>query len=147
MDFIDEITLTGIRAFGYHGVFEAERRDGQHFVVDTTLYVDTSRAAETDDVADTVHYGELAERIVAIVEGDPVNLLERLAHRIAEAILEHPLVRMTSVTVHKPDAPITVPFHDVSVTVRRARWPEQSADELVDDVVDGFLDDLLGGDE
>lgn len=147
MDFIDEITLTGVRAFGYHGVFEAERREGQHFVVDTTLYVDTSRAAETDDVADTVHYGELAERIVAIVEGDPVNLLERLAHRIAEAILEHPLVRMASVTVHKPDAPITVPFHDVSVTVRRARRPEGAVDAIVDDVGDGFLDDLLGGDE
>lgn len=156
MDFIDEITLTGVRAFGFHGVFDAERREGQHFVVDTTLYVSTARAAESDDVADTVHYGELAERIVAIVEGDPVNLLERLADRIAWAILEDERVPMVAVTVHKPDAPITVPFQDVSVTVRRARpagpradrTEEQRAeDDVVDDIVDGFLDDLLGGDE
>lgn len=152
MDFIDEITLTGVRAFGYHGVFDEERREGQNFVVDATLYVDTSRAAETDDVTDTVHYGELAERIVAIVEGEPVNLLEKLAHRIAQTVLENPLVRMVAVTVHKPEAPITVPFQDVSVTVRRGQpTPSpQSAkddDDFVDDLIDGFFGDLTGGDE
>ena len=120
MDFLDEITLTGVRAFGHHGVFEQERREGQEFVVDVTLFVSTARAAATDDVADTVHYGEIAERIVALVSNDPVNLLEKLAARIADDLLARDHVRMVSVTVHKPQAPITVPFADVSVTIRRA---------------------------
>ena len=120
MDFADEITLTGVRAFGRHGVLAHERRDGQHFTVDATLFVSTRRAAETDDVADTVHYGEVAERIVEIVGGDPVNLLERLAARIADDLLARDGVQMVAVTVHKPEAPITVPFQDVSVTIRRA---------------------------
>lgn len=121
MDVVDEITLTGVRAFGYHGVYEDERREGQEFVVDTTLYVATARAAASDDVADTIHYGELAERIVALVAGEPVNLLETLAARIADDILERDLVRGVAVTVHKPHAPIAVPFADVSVTIRRER--------------------------
>lgn len=120
MDFLDEITLTGVRAFGHHGVFEEERREGQEFVVDVTLFVSTARAAASDDVADTVHYGEVAERIVALVSNDPVNLLEKLAARIADDLLTWDHVRMVSVTIHKPQAPITVPFADVSVTIRRA---------------------------
>ena len=120
MDFLDEITLTGVRAFGHHGVFDEERREGQEFVVDATLYVSTARAAASDDVADTVHYGEVAERIVALVAHDPVNLLEKLAARIADDLLAWDHVRMVSVTIHKPQAPITVPFADVSVTIRRA---------------------------
>lgn len=121
MDFLDEITLTGVRAFGRHGVYDHERRDGQEFVVDATMYVSTRRAAETDDVADTVHYGEAAAQIAGLVAGEPVNLLETLAARIAEALLASAPVRMVAVTVHKPQAPIAVPFTDVAVTVRRGR--------------------------
>lgn len=117
---LDEITLTGVRATGYHGVFEHERREGQEFIVDARLFLDTSHAAETDEVTDTVHYGEVAERIVAIVAGEPVNLLERLAQRLADALLSEPLVRRVRVTVHKPQAPITVPFGDVAVTIERS---------------------------
>ena len=121
MDAADEITLTGVRAFGYHGVYDEERRQGQEFTVDATLHLSTTRAAETDDVADTIHYGEAAERIAAIVSGAPVNLLETLAQRIADELLSRDIVRMVTVTVHKPQAPIPVPFGDVSVTIRRAR--------------------------
>ena len=121
MDFVDEITITGIRAYGYHGVYPDEKRDGQEFVVDAQLLLSTARAAETDDVADTVHYGELAERIAAVVAGDPVDLIETLANRIAEVVLAYDLVQMTRVTVHKPSAPIAVPFADVAVTVNRSR--------------------------
>ena len=121
MDVIDEITLTGIRAFGYHGVYDDERREGQEFVVDATLYVSTRRAAETDDVADTIHYGEAAERIAEIVAGEPVNLLETLAERIAGDLLARPGVERVAVTVHKPQAPIPVPFADVAVTIRRSK--------------------------
>lgn len=119
MDFIDEITLTGLRVFGRHGVYEEERRVGQHFVVDTTLYVSTAAAAASDDVAETVHYGEVAARIAQIVGGEPVNLIETLAQRIADAMLAYDGVRMVAVTVHKPGAPIDLEFADVSVTIRR----------------------------
>ncbi|MFK4834264.1 dihydroneopterin aldolase [Microbacterium sp. ZW T2_14] len=124
MDFMDEITLTGVRAFGYHGVFAEERREGQEFVVDATLYVSTAQAAESDDVADTVHYGEVAERIVELVGAEPLNLIEGVAARIADDLLARDGVKMVAVTVHKPQAPITVPFADVSVTIRRARREE-----------------------
>ncbi|AOX45598.1 dihydroneopterin aldolase [Microbacterium sp. BH-3-3-3] len=121
MDAADEITLTGVRAFGYHGVYADEKRDGQEFVVDAALALSLRRAAETDDVADTVHYGELAERIVALVEGEPVDLLETLAQRIADDVLTDERVASVRITVHKPRAPIPVPFGDVAVTVRRSR--------------------------
>lgn len=129
MDFIDEITLTGVRAFGHHGVFPEERREGQEFVVDATLYVSTARAAASDDVADTVHYGEVAERIVELVGREPLNLIEGVAARIADDLLARDGVKMVAVTVHKPQAPITVPFADVSVTIRRARREEPSRTE------------------
>lgn len=121
MDFADEIALTGIRVFGRHGVYDDEKRDGQEFVVDVTLHLSLARAAETDDVTDTVHYGELAERIAAVVAGEPVDLLETLAQRIADVVLVDERVVMTAVTVHKPHAPIAVPFADVAVTIRRSR--------------------------
>jgi dihydroneopterin aldolase len=121
MEPMDEITLKGVRAFGRHGVFEEERRDGQYFFVDVTLYLSTARAADSDEVADTVHYGEVAERVVELVGGEPVKLIEALAERIATDLLGHDPVQMVAVTVHKPEAPITVPFDDVSVTIRRAK--------------------------
>lgn len=117
----DEIRLTGIRATGYHGVYEHERRGGQEFVADVTLGLSLRAAAASDDVADTVHYGELAEEVAAILSGDPVNLLETLAQRIADAALAREIVDSVTVTVHKPQAPIAVPFGDVAVTIRRRR--------------------------
>lgn len=115
----DLISLTGLRGYGYHGVYEDERRDGQEFLVDVTLELDTAAAAASDDVADTVHYGELATALVAVVEGEPVNLLERLAQRLANRCLSDPRVAAVTVTVHKPQAPIPYEFADVAVTIRR----------------------------
>ena len=117
------IVLSGLRARGHHGVLPEERRDGQEFVVDARLSVEIGDAVVSDDIADTVHYGELAERIVAAVEGEPAALIETLAERIASICLEHPRVLHASVTVHKPSAPIPVPFDDVAVSVHReAGW-------------------------
>jgi 7,8-dihydroneopterin aldolase/epimerase/oxygenase len=117
----DRIALTGLRARGHHGVYDFEKAQGQDFIVDVTLEVDAAPAAASDDVADTVHYGELAERLVAIVTGPPVNLIETLADRLATACLADERVAAATVTVHKPQAPIPHEFADVSVTLRRSR--------------------------
>ena len=118
---LDRIDLRGLRARGHHGVFEHERRDGQEFVVDVMLWLDLAPAAASDDVADTVHYGELADRLAAIVAGEPVNLIETLAARLLDACLVDPRVSTAQVTVHKPSAPIAHTFTDVAVTLRRSR--------------------------
>ena len=115
------ITLTGLRVRGHHGVYGFEREQGQDFVVDVVLELDLAPAARTDDVADTVHYGELAEALVKIVAGEPVNLIETLADRLASACLADSRVGAATVTVHKPGAPIPHEFADVAVTIRRTR--------------------------
>lgn len=118
----DLIRLMGVRGRGFHGVLPAERRDGQDFVVDVDLEMfSLRRAATSDDLADTIDYGSVAQEIVAIIEGPPRNLIETLALEIAERCLAFDGVRAVVVTVHKPGAPIPVPFDDVSVTVRRSR--------------------------
>lgn len=117
----DRITLRGIRAVGYHGVYEHERREGQEFIADVELELSLADAAASDDVADTVHYGELAEKVAAILSGKPADLLETVADRVVRAALAFDRVDAVSVTVHKPQAPITVPFGDVSVTLSRRR--------------------------
>jgi dihydroneopterin aldolase len=122
----DRIVLTGLRARGRHGVYDFEREQGQDFLVDVVLEIDLGKAAASDDVADTVHYGELAERLVAVITGEPVNLIETLADRLAEACLSDPRVAAAEVTVHKPQAPIPHDFADVAVTLRR----DQSRPEI-----------------
>jgi dihydroneopterin aldolase len=117
----DHLTLTGLRATANHGVFEHERRDGQEFVIDLTVWIDAAAAASGDELARTVHYGELAEEVVAAVERDPVDLIETVAERIAQVALAHGAARQVRVTLHKPSAPITVPFSDVSITITRTR--------------------------
>lgn len=117
----DRITLTGLRASAFHGVLEHERRTGQVFVIDVTIWLDLEAAAASDDLDLTVHYGELAEEVVASVETEPVDLIETVAERVAGVALAHPPVTRVEVTVHKPSAPITVPFSDVSVTIDRTR--------------------------
>jgi 7,8-dihydroneopterin aldolase/epimerase/oxygenase len=118
---VSTISLTGLRVRGRHGVYDFEREQGQDFVVDAVLELDLGPAARSDDVADTVHYGELAGRLVEIVAGEPVALLETLADRLVNACLEDPRVAAATVTVHKPQAPIPHEFTDVAVTVRAAR--------------------------
>jgi dihydroneopterin aldolase len=118
---MDTISLTGLRARGYHGVYESERANGQDFVVDAVLELDLSGAAASDRVEDTVDYGALAGRLVAVVTGPPVNLIETLADRLAEVCLAYRRVAVATVTVHKPQAPIRHEFADVAATLRRER--------------------------
>ena len=117
----DRIAVRGIQAHGYHGVYAEERATGQPFVVDVVLHLDLAPAAASDDVADTVHYGELAHQVVAAIEGEPVDLVETLAQRVADLALAYPRVEQVEVTVHKPEAPVGVPFDDVAVTLLRGR--------------------------
>lgn len=121
----DRIALTGLRAFGRHGVFAHERRDGQEFFVDIVLHVDLTAASKSDALADTVDYGAVADTAASIVSGDPYDLIESVAGRIADEVLadERLASRVESieVTVHKPSAPIAHDFADVAVTVTRGR--------------------------
>ncbi|WP_369687188.1 dihydroneopterin aldolase [Streptomyces somaliensis] len=118
---MDRVALRGLRARGHHGVFPKEREEGQTFVVDVVLGLDTRPAAAEDDLAKTVHYGIVAEEVVGVVRGEPVDLIETLAERIARQCLAHEGVQEVEVCVHKPDAPITVPFDDVTITITRSR--------------------------
>jgi 7,8-dihydroneopterin aldolase/epimerase/oxygenase len=117
----DRISLLGLRAFGRHGVLDHERRDGQEFVVDAVLWVDTRQPAATDDLSLTVDYGAVAGQLAAVVSGEPVALIETLADRLAATCLSHEAVREVEITVHKPHAPLVQPVRDVTVTIRRSR--------------------------
>lgn len=117
----DRIEITGIRGRGHHGVFDHERRLGQEFIVDVVLEVDLTAAGASDDLGDTVDYGVVAEQVHAHITGEPVDLLETLAERIAQSCLAHPGVNAVHLAIHKPQAPISVPFDDVVVRVRRPR--------------------------
>ena len=117
----DRIFIDGIRGVGHHGVFDSERRDGQEFVVDIELSVDTAPAAQSDALAATVDYGAVAVAVHHVIVGEPVDLIETLADRIASACLAFEGAHAVIVTVHKPSAPIPVPFDDVRVRIERHR--------------------------
>ena len=116
----DQVVLSGIVGRGHHGVYAFERDQGQDFVVDITATTDLSGAAESDDLADTVDYSALATAVVADIERDPVNLIEKLADRIASTCLRDPRIATVTVTVHKPQAPMPVRVGDVAVTLTRS---------------------------
>ncbi len=112
------VRITGLRARGNHGVLPSERRDGQTFVVDVALDV---AAPASDDLDDTVDYAVLSDRLAAVVSGQPVDLLETLAARLADVCLADPRVALVEVTVHKPEVPLRVDVAEVSVTLTRGR--------------------------
>ncbi|GAB89365.1 dihydroneopterin aldolase [Gordonia rhizosphera] len=117
----DRIELRGLVVRGHHGVFDHERRDGQDFLVDITLWLDLAEAAASDDLVDTVDYGALAQTAHDIVAGEPYNLIEAVGGRVAEAIMDDERIIACEVTVHKPHAPIPLQFADVAVVTRRSR--------------------------
>ena len=117
----DRISLTGITAFGHHGVYESEREQGQRFVVDVSCTLDLSPAASADELGQTIDYGALAQAVAVDVERDPLNLIEALADRIALTCLRYDAVQCVEVTVHKPQAPMPVDVADVAVTLTRSR--------------------------
>jgi dihydroneopterin aldolase len=117
----DRIELRGLTVRGHHGVFEHERRDGQDFVVDVTVWINLAAAAASDDLADTLDYGALAQRAADVVAGPPRNLIETVAAEIAEGVMTDERVHAVEVVLHKPSAPIPLTFDDVAVVARRSR--------------------------
>jgi dihydroneopterin aldolase len=117
----DRVAIRGLRAQGHHGVYDFERERGQVFLCDAVLELDTRAAAEGDDLHRTVNYADLARELYAVLAGDPVNLIEALAQRLADVCLAHELVDAVEITVHKPQAELGVPFDDVTVSIRRER--------------------------
>ena len=119
---LDRIVLRGLRAVGRHGVLESERLLGQPFALDVALHLDVRAAAATDDLTRTVNYGTPGQELVAVLAGEPFALLEKLAETVAaHCLAASPLVAAVDVVVHKPQAPIPVPFDDVELVVRRVR--------------------------
>ena len=114
----DRIELRGLTVRGHHGVFEHERRDGQDFIVDVTVWIDLAAAAASDDLADTLDYGALAQRAADVVAGPPRNLIETVAAEIAEGVMTDERVHAVEVVVHKPSAPIPLTFADVAVVAQ-----------------------------
>ena len=117
----DRIELRGLTVRGNHGVFDHERRDGQDFVIDITLWIDLAAAAASDDLKDTYDYGVLAARAADIVAGPARDLIETVAAEIAEDVMNDERVHAVEVVVHKPSAPIPLTFSDVAVVARRSR--------------------------
>ena len=123
----DRIELRGLTVRGHHGVFEHERRDGQDFVIDITVWIDLAAAAASDDLADTVDYGALAQRAADVVAGPPRNLIETVAAEIADGVMADERLHAVEVVVHKPDAPIPLTFSDVAVVARRSRRQDRAS--------------------
>ncbi|WP_072686835.1 dihydroneopterin aldolase [Rhodococcus marinonascens] len=117
----DRIELRGLRVRGNHGVFDYEKRDGQDFLVDITVWMDLAPAADSDYLEDTLDYGGLAERAAAIIAGPPRDLIETVAAEIADGVMTDPRVERTEVVLHKPSAPIPLTFADVAVVSHRSR--------------------------
>jgi FolB domain-containing protein len=117
----DTITITGLRLRGYHGVFDHEKRDGQEFIVDLSIELDLSPAGSSDDLQNTLDYSVIVDEVAQRVTGESVDLIETLAHDIAQLVLNHPQPTAVSVTVHKPQAPVCHPIEDIAVSIRRER--------------------------
>lgn len=117
----DRIELRGLIVRGHHGVYDDERRDGQNFVVDITLWIDLAQACASDDLSDTYDYSVLARRAAEIMSGPPRALIETVAGDIADEVMADPRVHAVEVNVHKPEAPIGLTFSDVAVVIRRSR--------------------------
>ena len=119
---MDKIVLTGMEFIGYHGCLPEERQTGQPFIVDAVLYLSLREAGESDDLGKTVNYAEVCAKVQEIVEGEPCNLIETVAERIAAVILkDFSLVEKVAVTLHKPEAPIKGLFKDAAVSIERSR--------------------------
>lgn len=119
---MDKMVLRGMEYYGYHGVFEEERKLGQRFYVDLELELDLRQAGVSDDFSRTVNYAEVHELVKKIVEGQSFKLIEALAERIASSVLDtYTMVDALTVHVTKPHPPFDIHFEGVTVQIHRSR--------------------------
>lgn len=119
---MDKIYLENLEFFAYHGVFEDEKKNGQTFFVSVTLDVDLTLAGQTDDLNETVNYGEVYDLIADVTLNNKFDLIEKLAYVIIERMLEtFPKVQAVKVRVDKPKAPGTTCLFPAAVELRRER--------------------------
>lgn len=117
---MDEIRIYGLECFAHHGVYEEEKRGGQPFVINATLFVDVRKAGETDEMTDSTHYGEVCQFMNDWMQQHTCNLLEAVASKMAQELLRtFPLVKSVALEIQKPEAPIPLPFETVSVCIER----------------------------
>jgi len=119
----DSIEIRGIECFGFHGVYPEEQKLGQRFVLDISLDLDLRPAAQNDDLTLGVDYGLVIRRSREIVEGEPCQLIETVAERVAAGVLDSfAPVRGIQVFLHKPNAPVRgAPVGDIAVRILRER--------------------------
>lgn len=117
---MDNIKLTGMEFFGYHGALAEENKLGQRFLVDLELYLDLHQAGAGDDLSASINYAQAYEVVKTVVEGPAFKTIEAVAEAAAQKLKSsYPLLQGLKITVHKPGAPIAGIFHDVSVTLER----------------------------
>jgi dihydroneopterin aldolase/2-amino-4-hydroxy-6-hydroxymethyldihydropteridine diphosphokinase len=120
VDPCDEIRIKGLEVYAHHGVLAHETEQGQLFYVDAILYTDLRPAAKTDNLALTTNYGDVCEFIVREMSVQNNLLIETVAERLVEALLvQYPFITGVELTIHKPNAPISVPFRNVCVKIKR----------------------------
>jgi dihydroneopterin aldolase/2-amino-4-hydroxy-6-hydroxymethyldihydropteridine diphosphokinase len=132
MEILDRMEVSGITTWAYHGVFDHERRDGQQFAVDLTWWSDMSQAAKHDDLSTTADYGEVSTSVVELLQGAPVDLIETLAYDILERLFDRFGFEYARIALHKPDAPLTVEFDDVVLTLTMAQGGNHNRGQSMD---------------
>ena len=117
----DLIRITGLELFGYHGVYDHEKQNGQRFLVDLAVWLDAESASVSDELSQSLDYGELVKAVAAEVQGESVDLIEKLAAKVLAVVWRFEKALVAEVTIHKPEAPVGFPVSDISVTLKRER--------------------------
>ncbi len=115
------ILIKDLKLFGHHGVYEREKSEGQPFIIDLEIEADTTDASRSDHLKDTVDYGQVVSRVARIVEEESFNLIEALAEKIAVELLREEKIKKVSVTVKKPEAPLSRSVEYVGVRLVRGK--------------------------
>ncbi|NEU32570.1 dihydroneopterin aldolase [bacterium LRH843] len=119
---MDKIYMNELMFYGYHGVFSEERKLGQRYIVDLTLELDLASAGVSDNLSETIDYGEAYGRVKEIVEGEPYQLIESVAEKVSTELLSaFNRLQACTVKVTKPDPPIPGHYRSVAVEITRSR--------------------------
>lgn len=115
------ITIKNLRVFACHGVFPEEQKIGQPFFISAKLYLDTGSAAREDSLETSVDYGEVCHFLTSLMTEKTFRLIEAAAEYLAQNLLwKYPLIHAVELSLSKPNAPVNLPFEDISITVKRS---------------------------